>query len=453
MKRIVLLNFAAILSTTIFAQITIYDFQYVGAQFPPTCNPLKETISPFWDDWKLSHGSPSCYSQNNSDVLKLVGKYSSGDFNDKGEGLFINYNFSSSRVYDIRISLSNYSGDPVGYQLYAANGINESSNTECNEEEAPTVSSKELILEEESVYDGLRYKNNWTPNSNYSQLWLKSWQLYYGYNGSFYVDEIMIVDLGPNYPPTVPENLSAENRTSSSISLSWSESSDASGIKNYQISVNNSDSYTTTSDTSYTFNNLSSCTSYSFKVRATDNTDVTSAWSETINASTTSSLPVTASFNTDLSDSVNIVLRAQERIYLLPGFRYCPTASDYLLRTELGGCSSLKSTMNEGDHATEETVQGNDHEHGKIYKLPMLASEDFADVYPNPTTGLINIEIGNYDDNPVSISVYDFSGSEIYNTVAKQSRFSIDLSDKSPGIYLLRIINDNKIIIKRIIKN
>lgn len=74
---------------------------------------------------------------------------------------------------------------------------------------------------------------------------------------------------GDTEAPTVPQNLAVTARTSSSISLSWSASTDNMAVSSYDIYVN--DVYKTSSNlTTATINNLSAATTYSFRVLAKD---------------------------------------------------------------------------------------------------------------------------------------------------------------------------------------
>ena len=64
-------------------------------------------------------------------------------------------------------------------------------------------------------------------------------------------------------------------------------------------------------------------------------------------------------------------------------------------------------------------------------------------VYPNPTNGIINI------NKNVDINVFNYIGDII---ISKNNINVLDVSKLSPGIYMLQITYDNKIINKRIIK-
>ncbi len=84
--------------------------------------------------------------------------------------------------------------------------------------------------------------------------------------------------------------------------------------------------------------------------------------------------------------------------------------------------------------------------------------EEFEDdfnvkVYPNPSTGIVNIDMGDLADKKTEIEVYDLLGKR-FNVELKQSYFgeyTINLSEKPEGLYILRIIADKVIITKKIV--
>ncbi|MDQ0971401.1 chitinase [Neobacillus niacini] len=85
--------------------------------------------------------------------------------------------------------------------------------------------------------------------------------------------------------PTAPTNLRSAGITSSTVSLTWTSSTDDSGVKGYDVYKNNS-YIGNTASTSYTVGNLSSNTSYSFYIKARDASGNVSAASNTINVTT-----------------------------------------------------------------------------------------------------------------------------------------------------------------------
>jgi len=61
-------------------------------------------------------------------------------------------------------------------------------------------------------------------------------------------------------------------------------------------------------------------------------------------------------------------------------------------------------------------------------------------LYPNPTKGLLTIEVTNLPDNTKGgITIADASGKLLQESTSLKSTNTIDLSNQSPGMYFLRI--------------
>ncbi len=60
-------------------------------------------------------------------------------------------------------------------------------------------------------------------------------------------------------------------------------------------------------------------------------------------------------------------------------------------------------------------------------------------VYPNPSEGIINIDLPFYSN--VKIRIYNILGKEVYSTVAGESSIRIDLSDNPKGLYFIETDN------------
>ncbi len=97
---------------------------------------------------------------------------------------------------------------------------------------------------------------------------------------------------GDNLPddtlaPTVPTNLIASNETSTTVDLTWTASTDDTGVTAYNVFVDNAYYISTNSAaTSITVNGLSSETTYAFAVLAVDLANNASALSTAVNATT-----------------------------------------------------------------------------------------------------------------------------------------------------------------------
>ncbi|NJM93271.1 MAG: hypothetical protein HC842_00185 [Cytophagales bacterium] len=97
-------------------------------------------------------------------------------------------------------------------------------------------------------------------------------------------------------PPTVPANLQVTGTTSNAVSLSWTASTDNRGVDHYDIYQGNT-FRTSVTGTSATVLGLNAQTSYTFKVLAVDINGNSSAFSNTVSATTTSA-PVSENTNT-----------------------------------------------------------------------------------------------------------------------------------------------------------
>jgi chitodextrinase len=100
---------------------------------------------------------------------------------------------------------------------------------------------------------------------------------------------ITSVQAGDATPPSVPTNLSATAVSSSQINLSWNASTDNVGVTGYRVYRNGSQ-ITTTANTSYSDNNLSASTNYSYTVSAYDAAGNSSAQSSAASATTQSGI-------------------------------------------------------------------------------------------------------------------------------------------------------------------
>ncbi|HZI05435.1 MAG TPA: carbohydrate binding domain-containing protein, partial [Archangium sp.] len=102
--------------------------------------------------------------------------------------------------------------------------------------------------------------------------------------------------------PSVPSGLAAPSKTATSVSLTWTASTDASGIAGYDVYRNGS-LVGSPGSASYTDNGLSAGTTYSYTVRARDTAGNVSALSAALSV-TTSTTGATVTFNETASTVV-----------------------------------------------------------------------------------------------------------------------------------------------------
>jgi hypothetical protein len=81
--------------------------------------------------------------------------------------------------------------------------------------------------------------------------------------------------------------------------------------------------------------------------------------------------------------------------------------------------------------------------------IPEIEISNNISVSPNPTSDIVNI----YSPNDISkIEVFDLEGRIINRVEVNSNLYSIDFGNYANGIYLLKINQNNKIIIRKIIK-
>jgi len=118
------------------------------------------------------------------------------------------------------------------------------------------------------------------------QVWGR---VYIGTNGTgVYYGESLMSEGTDTQPPTAPANLASPSQTSTTVNLTWTASTDNTGVAGYNIYNGSAYLGTTTSpsSTSYTVTGLTPSTAYAFTVKAKDGAGNLSPASNTVNVST-----------------------------------------------------------------------------------------------------------------------------------------------------------------------
>lgn len=75
-------------------------------------------------------------------------------------------------------------------------------------------------------------------------------------------------------------------------------------------------------------------------------------------------------------------------------------------------------------------------------------------VFPNPTTAFVNLKIEEYSTNNLHYQLYDINGKQIQNQKITTSETQISMEDLTKSIYLLNVLDNNKLLKTfKIIKN
>ena len=99
---------------------------------------------------------------------------------------------------------------------------------------------------------------------------------------------------------------------------------------------------------------------------------------------------------------------------------------------------------------------------GKIPNGSSISSEDFFDdkiadfnikIYPNPTKGILKVEIPGLGDQNARLAIYNLQGKQIVNNKVFNNLSTVNLSNYPPGMYILKILIGQKSSEWKIIKD
>jgi carbohydrate binding protein with CBM4/9 domain/fibronectin type III domain protein len=147
-----------------------------------------------------------------------------------------------------------------------------------------------------SAYSQLSLSFTTGASQTSAKIYLHGW---YG-QGTYYADDISLDGPGggntsDTQAPTAPSGLTSTGKTSSTVSLSWTGSTDNTGVTAYDV-YSGSNQVLSVSGTSATVSGLSPSTAYTFSVKARDAAGNTSAASNSVSVTTNAGSGDTTSF-------------------------------------------------------------------------------------------------------------------------------------------------------------
>ena len=71
-------------------------------------------------------------------------------------------------------------------------------------------------------------------------------------------------------------------------------------------------------------------------------------------------------------------------------------------------------------------------------------------IYPNPVKNTINIENSQLGES--LLSVYNINGQKLLNQQIGSGKTQIDMSGFAKGVYTVKLLNNNKVEIRKIVK-
>jgi Zn-dependent metalloprotease len=289
--------------------------------------------------------------------------------------------------------------------------------------------------------------------------------------------------------PTAPTNLSSSNITETSLTLSWTASTDNVGVTGYDVYQNGSLLGSVTG-TAANITGLTASTTYAYYVKAKDAAANVSAASSTLNvttssASATTDLTLTIKFD-NYPEETSWTLKTSGGTSVAAGGTYASQADGSTLVIPINGlandcyvftmldsygdgiCCSYGSgsyTLKVTGGATIASGGSFTSSQATSFCLPYTAfsfaattnsvdnaiTKPAVNVYPNPASSYINVQVTNAKANGM-ISIYSATGALVKVVEMDENESEVNISELPSGLYLITVDTKKEAITKQFIK-
>lgn len=145
-----------------------------------------------------------------------------------------------------------------------------------------------------------------------------------------------------------------------------------------------------------------------------------------------------------VKNGATLKLQAGNSIRLLPGFKVEP--GSYLLASLTNYTDEYSPCVVTAGRDVADDGQSTDSNEGIQ-----------VSVYPNPNQGVFNLAIiSDFPLERIDVEIVNLNGvkklSRTYQNVGSEVNDQVDISNLTPGIYLLRVLTDEKTVLKKILK-
>ncbi|MBN4062545.1 T9SS type A sorting domain-containing protein, partial [Bacteroidales bacterium AH-315-I05] len=177
----------------------------------------------------------------------------------------------------------------------------------------------------------------------------------------------------------------------------------------------------------------------------------------------TSGKNVTISTNEEdyvIEDQSTVRFRAGKEIILMPGFSSL-NGSDFRAYIDLGlfsgsGCTpspACKLSNSDKDKSggrnaelSEPLEEKDDEQVLEEIKEPFSAS-----IFPNPNSGQFTVKCAFQDRQSATLTIINLMGEYVYENQLNQTTSTIDISPHPKGVYFVKIVSGDEIIVKKVV--
>ncbi|MDR6805368.1 hypothetical protein J2Y45_002323 [Dyadobacter sp. BE34] len=150
----------------------------------------------------------------------------------------------------------------------------------------------------------------------------------------------------------------------------------------------------------------------------------------------------TITLQNNIASGGKAIYHASDEVLLKDGFT---SVSGSEVRAYLEGCTNDYNARTASADRVVETFPNIPSPAGNTEELPENA------VYPNPGNGVFNVNLSGIPSGKVE--VFGADGQMMFGkSFKKQSHMEVDIKTASPGIYILRIVSDQKVLTRKIVK-
>lgn len=155
----------------------------------------------------------------------------------------------------------------------------------------------------------------------------------------------------------------------------------------------------------------------------------------------------TGSANAPINNLTNILIGAHQ--VWSSGGLFNGSIDDLKIYNRAVNSTEVKALYNEGICYQSATVTDTLVINMKLSGFNPLVYDNTIKVYPNPTTGKLNIDISNYNNiSQYTLKLVDNLGAVMFQNVINSSSFNIDLTTYSAGIYHFIVADKNGVTIE-----
>lgn len=254
-------------------------------------------------------------------------------------------------------------------------------------------------------------------------------------------------------PCDAPTNVQV-NAASSSANVSWT-STESSWVVEYKLATaSNWTASPTLTTTTYNITGLTASTNYVVRVKSVCDASNESDWSAEVPFTTlagdVTTYTITASATGPGSITPSGTITVQEGTDITFSFTANEGATTQQLLVD-----NIETAIPANDEYTFSSVVAN-HTIEVIFTEETSIEEIDLDaavlLFPNPATSHIEIRLSNDLLINSTLEIYDVYGRKIAIQMMNNTSAQVDISGYSAGMYLVRISNDNGVVVKNFIK-